>query len=119
MVSGLGRRLPVSLEFPAMNDDDIREMIKAKKKARSQNRKHTNGHNIKVLRSILGPTATGSPAPMKVGKVYTLVEIEVFIEKAGGKYSSAGPATTYGKREGYLEWVGRGQCKVLRLMPAA
>jgi hypothetical protein len=93
-----------------MNDDQILRRIAEAKKARKRSTV-SNGHNIKVLRSVLGRF-------MRIGGVYPLTQIELFIEKAGLNYSSAGPATTYGVREGYLERVGKGQYKVLRMISA-
>jgi hypothetical protein len=83
-----------------MTDDAILARIRAKKEERFRN----NGHFRKVLRSISGF--------LKPGQIYSIQNIEIFIEKSGGKFTSAGMATTYGVREGYLDRVGRGQYRV-------
>jgi len=46
---------------------------------------------------------------MEDGRTYSMEDIEVIIEKAGSKFTFAGPATTYAVREGYLNRVGKGR----------
>lgn len=84
-----------------VTDDDIRRLIREKKAVRLRNT--SNGHNEKVLRWVL-PAFFKSP-----NRILNLEDIEIAIEKQGGNYSSAGPATTFGVREGYLERLGRGK----------
>jgi hypothetical protein len=78
-------------------DDEILARIKAKKAARKP-RDHAYRN---VLRRFLGK--------MKAGRVYSLEDIEVFIEVTGMKFTNAAPATSYAVREGYLNRVGKGR----------
>jgi hypothetical protein len=80
-----------------MTHEAIRQRIRAKKEERFRN----NGHLRKVLRSISGF--------LKPSQIYTIQDIEVFIEEAGGKFTSAGMAMTYAVRGGYVNRVGKGQ----------
>ena len=79
---------------------EIRQRIAQKKAARKRN--FFDGHNKKIF-SFFYPALLKAPK-----QTLTLEEIEILIEMKGGKYSSAGPATSYGVREGYLERIGRG-----------
>jgi hypothetical protein len=88
-----------------MTDDAILARIRAKKAARSRNRNRSSGPFRKVLQKLLGKY-------MKAGGVYPMKDIEVFIEKTGKSFVWAGPVTTYGVREGYLDRVARGQYRV-------
>jgi len=87
---------------PTMTDDAILARIRAKKATRKP---HTGASWRNVLRKILGKY-------MKAGQIYPIGDIEVFIEKSGSSFTYAGPMTTYGVREGYLDRVGRGRYRV-------
>jgi hypothetical protein len=81
-----------------MTDDEILARIRAKKAARKKPGKHAFRP---TLRKFLGK--------MKVGRTYSIEDIEVFLVESGRSFTGAGGATTYGVREGYLERVGKGQ----------
>jgi hypothetical protein len=74
-------------------DEEIRANL-ARKKAERQRSGKSDGHNRKVLFPIL--------KLMEVGVEYPMSEVEFLIEKTGGPYTSAGPATTFGVRAGFL-----------------
>jgi hypothetical protein len=77
--------------------DEIRARIRAKKAARKKSIDH--------FRPALGRFLK----KMKVGRTYSIEDIEVFLVESGTSFTYAGPATTYGVRAGYLNRVGRGQ----------
>jgi hypothetical protein len=91
-----GKPPAASLSF-----DEALQRVKEKKAERSR-RRDPNLHTYfrRVLRPIL--------SAIEPDQVYSTQEIRDFLAKSGERYTSAGPALTYGVREGYLERLCRG-----------
>ena len=85
-------------------DAEILARIRTVKAARKRN-PLSNGHHVRLLQKLLGEY-------MKVGQTYSIGDIEVFIEKSGGRFTSAGPTMSYAVELGYFDRVGKGQYKV-------
>jgi hypothetical protein len=100
MVGSPGDDLRANRERKTMSetDDSIRRRIAASKATRT----NSNGHNRAVLDMML------KRMKRHPGKIFPISDLEVFIESEGGKYSSAGPATSYGVRIGVLKRTSRG-----------
>jgi len=86
-----------------MTDEELRAYIRAKKAKRK--RSNSSG-------SSEGPCRRFIPY-MEPGRIYPMLDIEVLMERHGGNSASAGPATTWASRQGYLEKPkGRGYYRV-------
>jgi len=79
---------------PTETRDEILARIKAKKAAQKP---AFHNHLQRLLKH------------MKASRTYSIEDIEVFFEMSGYSFTGAGPAMTYGVREGYLDRVGRGR----------
>jgi hypothetical protein len=82
--------------------EEVCQSIRARKDARSKRPCNRNGHAIKIGKMLL-PEMLALPR-----RDYTNGELEVFVELAGGKYTSIGPTMTILVREGYVTRVSRG-----------